>query len=279
MQVEGSRLDLGPKVGPRRLSGAPSVSVGRRGDPIRRLKKVSKSTRRGPLRVPRAGCAWFHSTELPASGGGRTSVRPFAVPQSALGAVPSRSPTTGVVAVETLEEHPGRAPACRSVGPQAPVASAGSTARKKPVPVDDPGWVARSDDKRRRLAARPAVTKGALSRAAAPSPKAEPKARRPVVERRAHPPSRDLLFRHPGAQPGVRSVPRVKRESAVASARRSAGEARPPAPGPARASALLPGPRVVARPRTTSRWRGTTSARSSYGPTARRSRRARGRTR
>ena len=54
------------------------------------------------------------------------------------------------------------------------------------------------------------------------------------------------MRRRPGGaqQPGVRSIPPVKREPVPASARRSAG----PAPVPARASALLPGPRLVVRP-------------------------------
>ena len=148
--------------------------------------------------------------------------------------MPSRSPTTGVVAVETLEEHPGRAPACRSVGSHAPVASVGSTARSRPIPVDNPGFTARSYDKSRRLAARPSIAKGVLSRAAAPSLKARPQVRRPVVERRVHPPpTRRLGIRRPGAQPGVRSIPPVKREPAPTSQRGG----RPARRGPARTRA------------------------------------------
>ena len=55
-------------------------------------------------------------------------------------------------------------------------------------------------------------------------------------------------IRRPGAQPGVRSIPSMKREPAPESVRRPAGVAKPPAPAPARAAALLPGPKVVARP-------------------------------
>ena len=126
------------------------------------------------------GCAWYHPTRLPASGGGRISVRPFAVPQTALGAVPSRSPTTGVVAVETLEEHPGQAPSCRNVGSHAPVASVGSTEPSRPIPVDNPGFKARSDDKWRRLTARPSISKGVPTRAAAPGLTAGAQVRRTV---------------------------------------------------------------------------------------------------